>query len=482
MRFQDITLRKLTDWSWEVPRTGGMRVPGLIFASEAMMNDIVRDEAVRQVMNVAHLPGILKHSIAMPDIHWGYGFPIGGVAAMDVEEGVVSPGGVGYDINCGVRLLRSELEAEAIRPQLKELLAALFREIPSGVGSTGFVRLSPPDEEKVLAEGARWAVSKGYGTEEDLACTESGGRLPGADPGAVSAVAKKRGREQLGTLGSGNHFLEIDEVEEVFDEKAAAAFGLFRGQAVVQVHSGSRGLGYQVCDDYLVTMADYMRRHRIDLPDRQLACAHIRSPEGERYLGALAAAANYAFANRQLLAHQAREAFLRFFRRGPSDLRMRAVYDCGHNNAKFEEHEVDGTRRRVLVHRKGATRAFPPGSGEIPGRYRAVGQPVLIPGEMGTASYVLAGEPGAMRDTFGSTCHGAGRRMSRTQAKASVRGKSIEKEMEARGVLVAATSWRTLAEEIPEAYKNVTEVVDVVHEAGIARKVARLRPMAVVKG
>ncbi len=482
MRFRDVEIKKLSETMWEIPREEGMRVPGLIFASEAMMGDIVRDESVRQVMNVAYLPGILKHSIGMPDIHWGYGFPIGGVAAMDAEEGVVSPGGVGYDINCGVRLLRSDLTVDALRPKLRELLATLHREVPSGVGSTGFVRLSAEDEEKVLVEGSRWAASRGYASAEDIACTESGGKLPGADPDAVSAVAKKRGRNQLGTLGSGNHFLEIDEVAEVFDEEAARAFGLFPGQAAVVIHSGSRGLGYQVCDDYLVTMADYMRRNAIDLPDRQLACAHIRSPEGKRYLSALTAAANYGFANRQLLAHQARECFLRFLGMGPRDLGMRLVYDCGHNNAKFEVHEVDGKKRKVLVHRKGATRCFPAGSAEIPDAYRHVGQPVLIPGDMGTASFILAGSPEAMRVSFGSTCHGAGRRMSRTQAKASVRGKSIVQEMEKRGVLVASASHKTLAEEIPEAYKNVSEVVSVVHDAGLARKVARLRPVAVVKG
>ena len=482
MRFRDVEIRKLSETMWEIPREGGMRVPGLIFASEAMMGDIVRDEAVRQVMNVAHLPGILKCSIGMPDIHWGYGFPIGGVAAMDAEEGVVSPGGVGYDINCGVRLLRSDLTVDVLRPKLRELVGALHREVPSGVGSTGFVRLTAADEEKVLVEGSRWAASRGYASAEDIACTESGGKLPDADPEAVSVIAKKRGRDQLGTLGSGNHFLEIDEVAEVFDEEAARAFGLFPGQAAVLIHSGSRGLGYQVCDDYLVTMADYMRRNAIDLPDRQLACAHIRSPEGNRYLSALAAAGNYAFANRQLLAHQARETFLRFLGMGPSDLGMRLVYDCGHNNAKFEVHEVAGAKRRVLVHRKGATRCFPAGSAEIPETYRHVGQPVLIPGEMGNASFVLAGSPEAMRVSFGSTCHGAGRRMSRTQARASVRGKSIVQEMEKRGVLVACASHKTLAEEIPEAYKDVSEVVAVVHDAGIARRVARLRPVAVVKG
>jgi len=482
LRFEDIPLKQLTETSWEIPRTGGMRVPGLVFASAEMMGDIVRDQALRQVINVAHLPGILYRSIGMPDIHWGYGFPIGGVAAMDAEEGVVSPGGVGYDINCGVRLLRSNLDIAGLRPRLPELVAALHREVPSGVGSTGFVRLSGKEIDKVLVQGSRWAVAQGCATREDVDFTESGGRFPGADPDAVSEVAKRRGLDQLGTLGAGNHFLEVDEVEEVFFPEAAAAFGLFRGQAVFFLHSGSRGLGYQVCDDSLDVMASYMRKHPIDLPDRQLACARIGSDEGRRYLSALAAAANYAFANRQFLAHQVRETVQRVLGIGPRDAGIRVVYDVGHNNAKFEAHEVDGRRREVLVHRKGATRAFPPGHPEIPDAYKEVGQPVFIPGDMGTASYVLAGASGAMRMSFGSTCHGAGRRMSRTQAKQSVRGKSVFEDMEKRGVLVACASKRTLAEEIPEAYKDVGAVVDVVDRAGIARKVARLRPVAVVKG
>ncbi|HEX9191151.1 MAG TPA: RtcB family protein [Candidatus Deferrimicrobiaceae bacterium] len=482
MRFEDINLKQLSDTSWEIPMSGGMLVPGLVFAFPGMMEEIARDQALRQVMNVAHLPGILYRSIGMPDIHWGYGFPIGGVAAMDPGKGVISPGGVGYDINCGVRLLRSNLEIAGLRPRLRELVAALHREIPSGVGSTGFVRLASNDMDKVLGEGSRWTMAHGYATGEDVEFTESRGRLPGADPGAVSVVAKRRGHDQLGTLGAGNHFLEVDEVEEVFFPEAAAAYGLFRGQAVFFLHTGSRGLGYQVCDDYLDTMAEYMRKHRLVVPDRQLACAHIGSDEGREYLSALAAAANYAFANRQVLSHRVRETVQRVLGVGPADAGIRVVYDVGHNNAKFETHELDGLPKEVLVHRKGATRAFPPGHPEIPDAYRDVGQPVFIPGDMGTGSYVLAGAPGAMRMSFGSTCHGAGRRMSRTQAKQSVRGKSIFEDMERRGVLVACASHRTLAEEIPEAYKDVGAVVDVVDRAGIARKVARLRPVAVVKG
>jgi tRNA-splicing ligase RtcB len=468
--------------AWEIPRTGGMLVPGLVFASAEMMEDIVKDQALRQVINVAHLPGILSRSIGMPDIHWGYGFPIGGVAAMDVGEGVISPGGVGYDINCGVRLLRSNLEMAALRPRLPELVAVLHREVPSGVGSKGFVRLTRQEIDEVLSGGSRWAVSRGYATEEDVESTESRGKLPGADPDAVSDVAKKRGLDQLGTLGAGNHFLEIDEVEEIYFPEAAAAYGLFQGQAVFFLHSGSRGLGYQVCDDYLDVMAAYMRKERLHVPDRQLACAHIGSDEGRRYLSGLAAAANYAFANRQLLAHQLREAVQKTLSMGPRDAGIRTVYDVGHNNAKFENHEVDGLRRDVLVHRKGATRAFPPGHPELPSAYRDTGQPVFIPGDMGRGSYVLAGTPGAMRLSFGSTCHGAGRRLSRTAARQSVRGKSVFAEMARRDVLVACTSHKNLCEEIPEAYKDVGSVVDVVDRAGIARKVARLKPAAVVKG
>ena len=482
MQFQDVTLRKITDTAWEIPKGAGMLVPGRIFASEGMMGDIVRDEALRQVINVAHLPGIRGYSIGMPDIHWGYGFPIGGVAAMDPSEGVVSPGGVGYDINCGVRLLRSDLPVESIRPRLPDLVAALQRDVPSGVGSRGDVRVTGKELDRVLSEGTRWAVSRGYATAEDVEHTEDRGRFPAADPAVLSETARKRGEDQLGTLGAGNHFLEIDVVDEIFWPEAAEAFGLFPGQAVFFIHSGSRGLGYQVCDDTLDRMAGYMREKRIVVPDRQLACAHILAPEGERYLAALAAAANYAFVNRQLLAHRVKETVERALRMGPRDAGIRLVYDCGHNNAKFETHEVEGTTRRLLVHRKGATRAFPPGHPDLPAAYRAVGQPVFIPGDMGTGSYVLAGAEGAMRLSFGSTCHGAGRRMSRTQAMHSARGRSVLSDMERRGVLVACASKRTLAEEIPEAYKDVAAVVDVVVRAGIARKVARLRPVAVVKG
>jgi len=482
MKFEDISLTKVSEAAWEIPRTGGMRVPGLVFASTKMMKDIVQDQSLRQVINVAHLPGILHRSIAMPDIHWGYGFPIGGVAAMDADEGVVSPGGVGYDINCGVRLLRSNLDVASLRSRLPELVAALHREIPCGVGSRGFVKLDGKELRKVLLEGARWARSRGFASDGDVYFSENGGRLSGADPEAVSDFAMRRGFDQLGTLGAGNHFLEIDEVEEIYYPQAAAAFGLFQGQAVFFIHSGSRGLGYQVCDDYLDVMAAYIRRERLTLPDRQLACAPINSDEGRRYLSALAAAGNYAFANRQLLAHQTRDVVQRTLAIGPRDADIRTIYDVGHNNAKFETHQVEGRPRDVLVHRKGATCVLAPGSNELPQEYKKVGQPVFIPGDMGRCSFVLSGAQGAMELSFGSTCHGAGRRMSRTEAKRSLRGKSVFTELEKWGVLVACASRKMLAEEIPEAYKDVEEVVDVVEQAGIARKVAKLRPVAVVKG
>jgi len=467
---------------WEIPQLSGMRVPGLVFASERMMTEIVKDEAIRQVMNVAHLPGIQRYSIGMPDIHWGYGFPIGGVAAMDVEEGVVSPGGVGYDINCGVRLLRSDLTAGSLAGRLPELVAALHREVPSGVGSTGFVRLAEKDVEKVLREGSRWAASRGFATEEDVAFTESGGCFPGADSDAVSDVAKRRGRDQLGTLGSGNHFLEIQVVSDVYDASTAAAFGLVAGSAAILIHSGSRGLGHQVCTDYLDDMQAGMKRHGIAVVDRQLACVPVRSAEGKAYLGAMGAAANFAFANRQLMTHTVRRVFRRVFGEHVS---LRVVYDVCHNIAKFEEHLVGGAkgkRRTVLVHRKGATRAFPPGHDALPPALRSAGQPVLIPGSMGTCSYVLVGTDRAMAETFGSSCHGAGRAMSRTRARAETTPDRLLAEMERRGIHVRGRTRSGLTEEQPDAYKDVNVVVETVHGAGIARKVARLSPLAVMKG
>jgi len=459
-----------------------MRVPGIIYSSEAMMGGIGSDESPKQVANVACLPGIVSYSLAMPDMHWGYGFPIGGVAAFDLEEGVISPGGVGYDINCGCRLLTTRLHYDDVRDRIRDLVTALFRDIPTGVGSKGTMKLSLAEEKKVLLEGARWAVRQGYGTEEDLLSTEDGGMIGGADPERVSPRALERGREQLGTLGSGNHFLEIEVVEEIFDPPAAAAFGLEAGQVAVMIHSGSRGFGYQVCDDFLARMVKNIPRLDFYLPDRQLACAPFRSREGQEYFSAMACAANYAWTNRQMLMHGTRETFGRTLGLSPRELGMRLLYDVCHNIAKVEEFVVAGEKKKLCVHRKGATRAFPPGHGALPDRFQATGQPVLIPGDMGTGSYVLAGTEKAYRETFGSTCHGAGRVMSRTQAMKSSRGRPVSREMADRGVIVMAAGRGTLHEEIPEAYKNIDDVVDVVHRAGLSRKVARLRSVGCIKG
>jgi len=419
----------------------------------------------------------------MPDIHWGYGFPIGGVAAFDLETGVISPGGVGYDINCGVRLLRSGLSADAVKGRTRDLVEALFRNIPTGVGShRKDFKLTQPDQEKVLRDGAVWAAAQGFGNAGDLRHIEEGGRLEGADPSLVSERAKERGRNQLGTLGSGNHFVEVQRVAEVFDADAARVLGLEEGGITVSIHTGSRGLGYQVCDDSLQTMLRAARKYGIELPDPQLCCAPVRSEEGRRYLGAMYAAANYAFANRQLITHWVRQSFEEALGQGPKAIGLEVVYDVCHNIAKVETHRVAGRETRLCVHRKGATRAFPPGHPQTPEAYRAVGQPVLIPGDMGRYSYVLVGTAQAYEETFGSTCHGAGRRLSRNAAKKSARGRSIQREMEERGVIVRADGYATLAEEIPEAYKDVAEVVDVVHRAGISRRVARLVPIGVIKG
>ena len=459
-----------------------MRTEGLIFADAELMRDLEGDQSVQQVANVAHLPGIVGPAIAMPDIHWGYGFPIGGVAAFDEEEGVVSPGGVGYDINCGVRLLVAPLGIADVRPRLAQLVDALFATIPSGVGaSRSDVTLGRRELEQVLSRGARWAVEQGYGFPGDLEAIEANGELPAADPDAVSERAKERGKSQLGTVGSGNHFVEVGYVAETFDAAVAQRLGLEPGRLTVFIHSGSRGLGYQVCDDSLDGMIRAAAKYAIPLPDRQLCCAPLSSPEARAYWGAMNAAANYAFANRQLMAHYARLALGKVF--GPDAAeRTRLVYDVCHNIAKHETHEVDGRSRRLCVHRKGATRAFPPGHAELAPQFRDIGQPVLIPGDMGRYSYVLVGTAGAFRETFGSSCHGAGRRLSRHKAKQLARPRNIPKELEARGIVVRAATRATVDEEMPEAYKDVARVVDVVHAAGIGRKVAQLRPVGVVKG
>ncbi len=469
---------------WMIPTEAkpGMRVPGIIYASEELMAAIRRDASLEQVANAATLPGIVKASLAMPDIHQGYGLPVGGVVATDVADGVISPGGVGYDINCGVRLLRTNLTRAEVLPRLTELIEALYAAVPTGVGSRGRIKTDPTQKGGPALAGARWAVEQGYGEAQDLERIESRGALPGADIEAVSQRAAERGRGQLGTLGSGNHFLEVQWVEEIYDQDVAGALGLFPGQVTVMIHTGSRGFGHQICTDSLQVMERAMRRYGIQLPDRQLACAPLDSPEARDYLGAMRAAANFAFANRQCLAHWTLEVFLQTFRISPRELAMDLVYDVAHNIAKEEEHRVNGGRRRVVVHRKGATRAFPPGHPELPEAYRAIGQPVLIPGDMGRYSYVLVGAEGAMAETFGSTCHGAGRVLSRHAAVKAARGRSIRQELEARGIIARATGRGALEEEMPEAYKDVKGVVEVVQSAGLSRIVARLRPIGVIKG
>ena len=479
-------IKKIDDYRWLVPKSykSGMRVDGIVYATENMMRQIAQDEALEQVANVAFLPGIVGKSMAMPDIHWGYGFPIGGVAATSVADGgVVSPGGVGFDINCGVRMLRTDLTVDEVKPKIHDLVNQMFRDIPSGVGSEGRIRVDEGELAQVMKKGARWMIDRGIGWNEDLEVTEQGGRLEGALPEYVSDKAVKRGRPQLGTLGSGNHFLEIQVVDEVYDDASAAAFGIFGpGQITVMIHTGSRGFGHQVCDDYLEVMQGAINRYHISLPDRQLACAPLDSREGKEYLGAMACAANYAWANRQAIAHWVREAFEHVMGAGAHKLGMRQIYDVAHNIAKMEEHEIDGKMMKLCVHRKGATRAFPSGSPDMPEHYRKVGQPVLVPGDMGRYSYLLVGAEQAMVDTFGSSCHGAGRLMSRSAAMKKAKGDEVQKELEARGIIVRAMSRGTLPEEASYAYKDVSDVVDTVQGAGIGRKVAKMRPLGVVKG
>jgi tRNA-splicing ligase RtcB len=478
-------LEKVDECHWRIPRSykDGMRVDGAIFADETLISDIRNDNAPEQVANVAWLPGIVGRSMAMPDIHWGYGFPIGGVAATDPEEdGVVSPGGVGYDINCGVRLLRTTLRAKDVQPRVKALVESLFRTIPCGVGKRGKITFSKSEERNLVSEGARYVVRRGYGRPEDVEHTEAGGCLEGADPDRVSDRAYERGAGQCGTLGSGNHFIEVQAVDRIFDEDAAEAFGLEVGQVCVMIHSGSRGFGHQVCDEYVHDWVKTAQQYKISLPDRQLACAPVNSPEGQAYLGVMRCAANYAWANRQTLMHLVRETFEQFFSDTNRDLGLDLIYDVAHNIAKLETHTVEGRERTLCVHRKGATRAFPPGHPEVPAEYRHLGQPVIIPGDMGRNSYLLVGTERAMAESFGSTCHGAGRRMSRTQAKKRAHGRDIVRRLAERGIAVRGANWKGVAEEQPDAYKDVNEVVDVVHRAGLSRKVARLRPLGVIKG
>ncbi|HUU59147.1 MAG TPA: RtcB family protein [Phycisphaerae bacterium] len=478
-------IEQLDENRWRIPKDQqqGMRVDGVIYSSGALIADALTGGGPLQVANVATIPGIVGASLAMPDIHWGYGFCIGGVAATDVSAGgVVSPGGVGYDINCGVRLLRSDLRADDVRPRIRDLVNQLFRDIPAGVGVGGPFKFAQKEMRHILADGAPYLLSRGLAAAEDLAATESGGCLAGADPDAVSPKAFQRGADQCGTLGAGNHFVEVQWVEQIYDPQAAAALGLEKGAVSFMIHTGSRGLGHQVCDDSIKALRSAPAKYGITLPDRQLVCAPVESPEGRKYLAAMRAAANFAWCNRQLLATQLRRILERFFGQSPQSLGLRQVYDVAHNIAKIETHTVAGTPRELCVHRKGATRAFPPGHAELPDTYRAIGQPVLIPGDMGTASYVLLGTEAAMRQTFGSTCHGAGRVLSRTAAIQTARGRQLEKELAAVGVIARARGRTGLAEEQPDAYTDVEAVVACVVSAGLSRKVARLRPIGVIKG
>lgn len=481
---------KIDEYRYEIPKSYrgksgnlSMITSGRVYVDERMLEQVRKDDSLEQVANVATLPGILGKSMAMPDIHWGYGFPIGGVAATDAEEGVISPGGVGFDINCGVRLVRTDLTIEDIdEDKIRQLVDRLFQNVPSGLGSKGKVRVSVKELNEVLERGARWAVENGYGWEEDLEVLEENGCLEHADSSVVSDRAKQRGLSQIGSLGAGNHFLEIQKVAEIYDENAAKAYGLKENQITVMIHTGSRGCGHQICSDHLRALESAVKKYNIELPDRQLACAPVKSKEAIDYFNAMAAAANFAWCNRQMIVHWVRESFHQVLNTSPEELGMHIVYDVCHNIAKLEEHEIEGKKRKVYVHRKGATRAFGPGRKEIPLKYRDVGQPVLIPGDMGTASYVLRGTKRAMEETFGSTCHGAGRVMSRHEATRKWRGEAIFNMLKQRGIYAHPASWKVMAEESPDAYKNIDDVIRITDGAGISKKVAKLLPLGVVKG
>jgi tRNA-splicing ligase RtcB len=478
-------LEKLDEYRWRIPKDykPGMRVPGLIYADRDMLEHILLEQTLEQVANVAYLPGIVNYSMAMPDIHWGYGFPIGGVAAMRITDGVISPGGVGFDINCGVRIMRTNLTYEEVSPRIKELVDTLYNNVPSGLGSKGKIRLRSGEIDEVLVKGSRWAIEHGYGWPQDLETTEESGEMAGADPARVSARAKERGTPQLGTLGSGNHFLEVAVVDHIYVPDIATTMGIDRlGQVMLLVHCGSRGLGHQTADDYIKEMVAAMKKYSIELPDRQLACSPLGSPEGKAYLSAMRCAANYAWANRQCITHWVREAFCQVMKMEEKDAGLELIYDVTHNIAKIEEHSVNGKKQKLCVHRKGATRAFPAGHPDIPNKYSKIGQPVLIPGDMGRFSYVLVGTEQAMRETFGSTCHGAGRVQSRAAAKRHLKGRDVLEALAARGITVRTGSLAGLAEEASEAYKDVTSVVKVAQGAGISKIVARTKPIGVIKG
>ena len=478
-------LEQIDSCRYRIPRSykPSMRVDGVIYADPRLLPSILADRAAEQVANVASLPGIQSASLAMPDIHWGYGFCIGGVAATDPEkDGVISPGGVGYDINCGVRLLRTDLFAKDLKARIPKLTQSLFAHIPCGVGRTGKIKFNLAQQRRLLAAGSAYLIERGFGTPDDLEHTESGGSLADADPDALTPRAHERGKGQCGTLGAGNHFVEVQVVDEIYDPQAAQIFDLQVGQITVMIHSGSRGLGYQVCDDSIKALQKAPAKYGISLPDRQLICAPVKSPEGQHYLSAMRAAANYAWANRQMLMHLLRQTFAEFFGQPWPKLGLGLIYDVAHNIAKLETHEVNGRKKLLCVHRKGATRAFAPGHPEVPARYRAIGQPVIIPGDMGRNSYLLVGQPNAMQQTFGSTCHGAGRLMSRGAAIRSAKGRDIKSELAQKGITAIAQGRRGLDEEQPSAYKDVNLVVDIVHQAGLSKKVCRMRPLGVIKG
>lgn len=472
-------IERLDKYIWKIPKEGNMKVDAIVFTDAESVNDPQFREAMKQIMNVATLPGIVKYALAMPDIHWGYGFPIGGVAAFDVREGIISPGGVGFDINCGVRLMKTDLTYEDVKDRIKTLVEAIYEFVPAGVGSTGDIVLGKKGLRKVLVEGAEWAVKAGYGLEEDLERIEDGGKIHPADPSHVSEEAFERGSDELGTLGAGNHFVEVQMVQEIYDEELAEFFGLEIGTITVMIHSGSRGFGHQVATDYIRLMRDKLKEHNRNLPDKQLINAPFEHPLGQAYYSAMNCAANYAFANREILGHLVRKAFWKVFGK---DTRVDLIYDVAHNIAKVEEYEADGKRRRLVVHRKGATRSLGPGNEKVPSIYREVGQPVIIPGDMGTASYLLVGTKKAEEKTFGSTAHGAGRVLGRSAALKRLDYKEVLNELAEKNIVVMSKSKKTLIEEAPEVYKDVDRVVQIVHEIGISKKVARMIPLGVVKG
>ena len=477
-------LEKIDDYRWRIPKSykSGMRTDGVIYADERLLKDIRHDKAAEQVANVAFLPGIVSSSMAMPDIHWGYGFPIGGVAATDISKGgVISPGGVGFDINCGVRLLRTNFQLEEVKNRIKDLIYRLFSDVPSGLGSKGDIKVSVREEREILVKGARWAVKKGFGTENDLTYCEEKGAIAGADPSVISDRAYERGKAQSGTLGSGNHFLEMQVVDKVFDKAAADIFGIIEGQVTIMIHSGSRGFGYQVCDEYTKKMIHCLTKYKINVPDRQLACAPVESDEGKQYIAAMRCAANYAWANRQCLMHLTRLSFERVFNKSWQKMGMSLIYDVAHNIAKIETYDIDGKKKKLCVHRKGATRALGPMHPALPEKYRHIGQPVIIPGDMGRNSYLLVGTEKA-KETFYSTCHGAGRLKSRSAALREFNVTSLLQELDSKGIIVKSSSRKTIVEEAPAAYKNINDVVEVVHNAGISKKVCRMRPLGVIKG